>query len=416
MAVLAVLVLCGCSANIAQGPPPTLAVRAPSPVPLRFIVDGSFAADVEKTVDWLVAGNTFVQRALDDRAVADVYLTTHGQARWAGDCTVQVRALDRQGRLIIEGNKIHYCGWPGPHGDGVRAATVWAIEETVRGLSRGPVAAVASGAGSPALLELGAEAPQPPLGRMVRRDAVALVIGIDAYSEGLPPATGAVADAQLFAAFAQRTLGVPPEGIELLIGSSATKSAIEARLKEWLPRNASPRGDLFFYFAGHGAPDPVSGRRYLVPWDGNPQYIATQGIAVEDLVARLGKIPAAHVVAFLDACFSGGGGRSVLAPGTRPVVIESRAARRPPQGVVVFAATGPRETTGAYRGHGLFSYQLLRGLSGAADANGDRVITLGELTRFTHSSVATEARRQNRDQHPLAVGGRDDLVLTRLSP
>ncbi|MGH7250865.1 MAG: hypothetical protein ACREIK_03330, partial [Nitrospiraceae bacterium] len=52
--------------------------------------------------------------------------------------------------------------------------------------------------------------------------------------------------------------------------------------------------------------------------------------------------------------------------------------------------------------HGLFTYYLLRGLRGEADANHDGEVTLGELTAFLRESVPAAARSDFRqEQHPL---------------
>ncbi|MGH7166943.1 MAG: hypothetical protein ACREII_00275, partial [Nitrospiraceae bacterium] len=51
--------------------------------------------------------------------------------------------------------------------------------------------------------------------------------------------------------------------------------------------------------------------------------------------------------------------------------------------------------------HGLFTYYLLRGLRGEADANLDGEVTLGELAAFLRESVPAAARSDfKQDQHP----------------
>jgi hypothetical protein len=263
-----------------------------------------------------------------------------------------------------------------------------------------------------------ADDPVPRPAAFARPRAVALVIGIEHYrGEELPVATGAGGDAKLFADFAEKTLGVPREGIHLLTDAAATKSSIDAELHEWLPKNVSTTGEVFVYFAGHGAPDPSSGRRYLLPWDGVPKFVASQGVAVESLMDRLSGLRAARVYVFLDACFSGAGGRSVLPAGARPILIERRPPRAPTrQSVTLFTATGPNEITGATpSGRGLFSYYLLRGMNGDADADGDGRVTVGELATYAARHVADDARRQNRDQKPqlLAAPASRSAVLAQ---
>jgi hypothetical protein len=131
---------------------------------------------------------------------------------------------------------------------------------------------------------------------------------------------------------------------------------------------------------------------------------------------RLGKLRAARVFAFVDACFSGAGGRSVLAPGTRPLVLQRAQVGVAIPKLTVFSAAGADEITGALGGHGLFSYFVFKGFRGDADADRDGAVTFGELADYTTTNVANEARRQNRDQHPQAMGATAAIravVLTR---
>ncbi|MCA9527152.1 MAG: caspase family protein, partial [Myxococcales bacterium] len=157
---------------------------------------------------------------------------------------------------------------------------------------------------------------------------------------------------------------------------------------------------VYVYFSGHGAPDTETGDAYLVPYDANPAYIKTGGLPLADLQRTLGALKGQQVYLFLDACFSGQGDRSVLAQGTRPLVPVK--ALGVPTGLVTLAASAATETTGTHAGsgHGLFTYHLLAGLGGAADANGDHDVSLAELRDHLVEAVRVEARRQNRDQTP----------------
>jgi len=229
----------------------------------------------------------------------------------------------------------------------------------------------------------------------------AVIIGIEKYRDELPEATFAEADAKAFAAFAEKTLGVPAAHIKLLVGERAGRADIASVIEEWLPKNAVQAGGrVYVFFSGHGAPDTESGDAFLVPYDADPTYIKTRGYSVDALYGELGKLKGQQSLVFLDACFSGSGDRSVLAKGTRPLVpIKEPAARG---GVIAFAAASAKQTTGAADkgGHGLFSAHLLTGLAGAADANGDHDVTLAELVAHVSEKVSTEARLQNREQTP----------------
>ncbi|MEO1266631.1 MAG: caspase family protein [Myxococcota bacterium] len=260
-----------------------------------------------------------------------------------------------------------------------------------------PIAAVPAPAQPPAPAATG-----NPSSRTEGRNAWAVVIGIDTYREGLPPARHAEKDAQAFETYLRETLGVPPEQIKLLLGSRASRGDMASALEEWLPRNAgaTPKGPVYLFFSGHGAPDPETGDAYLVPWDADPAYLKTRGYPLTTLYTTLEKLPNAQVMVFLDACFSGSGDRSVIADGTRPLVPVHM--DKPKRDVATFAAAEAAQTTGAApkAEHGLFTYHLLAGLRGAADIDRDRNITLDELARYVTPQVQRDARLANREQTP----------------
>lgn len=248
-------------------------------------------------------------------------------------------------------------------------------------------------------------------------NAWAVVVGVENYRESLATASGAERDAEAFAAFARTTLNVPEANIKVLKGERASRADLQAALMEWLPRNAvQPGGKVYVFFSGHGAPDIEEGSAYLLPYDANPTYVKSGGIRVADLQAELGKLKGQQTFLFLDACFSGSGERSVLAQGTRPLVPVK--ALVPSQGVVTFSASQASETTGAHAasGHGLFTYHLLNALTGAADANSDRNVSLGEIQDHLVRSVQADARRDNREQTPtvaLPTGVDVHIVLVK---
>lgn len=130
-------------------------------------------------------------------------------------------------------------------------------------------------------------------------------------------------------------------------------------------------------------------------------------------------LPAREVLLVLDACFSGAGGRSVLAKGTRPLVANVATAVPESTKLVVLTASDADEITGSEeaQGHGLFTYHFLKGLSGAArDASG--AVTLESLYRYALPRVQDGARRQNRDQTPqlMPPAGGDRKATTLIPP
>jgi hypothetical protein len=244
-------------------------------------------------------------------------------------------------------------------------------------------------------LKLVSATPQPA--------SYAFIVGIERYRD-IPAATGAGADADGYAQLARQTLGLRDDHVRLAVGDHATRTDILEGL-EWLKSSVPPGGRAYFFFSGHGAPSPDSST-YLLPYDGNPKDVRRSAIAMGDVMAALGETQAREVLAVVDACFSGAGGRSVLPPGARPLMLVKDA--QPTAKVALFTASQGDEISGAAADGrtGAFTKYVLQGLGqGRADANGDGQISLAELDGWVAPRVAREAQRDKREQHPKLIVG-----------
>lgn len=221
----------------------------------------------------------------------------------------------------------------------------------------------------------------------------ALIVGIEKY-QALPDAQFAERDAASMREHL-RALGFPDRNIVFLAGKGAGKAALRKYLDSWLPLNVAPGARVFFYFSGHGAPGPETGQAYLVPYDGDLEFLETTAYSTKALYESLNALNAKEVIVAMDACFSGAGGRSVMARGTRPLV--AKIDTRPAQGskLVVLSAAGPDEVTGSdeAQGHGLFTYHLLSAFNQRKGR-----LSVKDAYLALRSKVADAARRQNRDQ------------------
>ena len=270
-----------------------------------------------------------------------------------------------------------------------------------------PDAAEAASAGPAAAAGKPSDVDKPSYSKKARPDDVAVVIGVDKYAS-LPPASYAERDAAAVRAHLV-ALGFPDRNVFSLIGPRATKSAFIKELETRLSRVAKPDSTVFVYYSGHGAPDPKNGDAYLVPYDGDPEFLEDTAYPLKRLYAKLGELKAKRVIVALDSCFSGVGGRSVLAKGVRPLVTKSTPAPADGGKVVALTAASGSEISGALdeQSHGLFTYYLLKGLNQGKTS-------LGELESFIKPQVEDEARRHNRDQTPQLAGA--DAAATELAP
>ncbi|MCM2304965.1 MAG: caspase family protein [Elusimicrobia bacterium] len=223
----------------------------------------------------------------------------------------------------------------------------------------------------------------------------ALVIGIERYREKLPPADFAAGDAKLAAEYFKRVLGVPEQNVAVLIDERATKGDFEKYFERWLPNRVEAGDEVFVYFSGHGSPNPAKGDAYLVPYDGDPTYIDQTGYPLARLYEGLAKLPAKSVTVAMDSCFSGAGGRSVLAKGARPLVTVSTVEALPAK-ITVLSASAGDQISNSYqeKGHGLFTYFLLKGLK-------EKGPDMKGVFEYLKPEVARTARRElNSDQDP----------------
>jgi uncharacterized caspase-like protein len=159
--------------------------------------------------------------------------------------------------------------------------------------------------------------------------------------------------------------------------------------------------DIYVYYAGHGAPDIKNRTAYLIPYDGDPNYASQTGYEVDAMTSNLSQLGARSVTVFLDACFSGANRESeILLAGARPIFMEVNPAMA--ENVTLFSAASGTEISSAWpeKQHGLFTYWMLKGLQGKADANSDKNLTVQELGDYIQENVSITAGKLDREQTP----------------
>lgn len=271
----------------------------------------------------------------------------------------------------------------------------------LRGTLREPAIAVAAGPAAAPAFQRSSEVDRPTYRRPENPNDFALVIGIERY-ENLPAAEFAERDAAAVREHL-RALGFPERNIIYLTGSKASRTGIEKYVETWLPLNLKEGSRLVVYYSGHGAPDTQDGQAYLVPWDGDSKFMKNTGYPLKRFYASLNALKASQVVVAMDACFTGEGGRSVLAKGARPLVAKVDMGPSGGDKVVVLAAAGADEITSTQSadGHGLFTYFFLKSLESRKGK-----ASVQELFDDLKPRVQDEARREGRDQTPQLFGAR----------
>ncbi|MBW2608620.1 MAG: caspase family protein [Deltaproteobacteria bacterium] len=228
------------------------------------------------------------------------------------------------------------------------------------------------------------------------KNAYAIVIGVEKYRQKLPKADFADNDARIMTEYLTKVMGYPEENIVTLINDHAAKSDMEKYFEKWLSNNVEKEGIVFVYYSGHGAPNPNTGDAYLVPYDGDPSFIEQTGYSLKRLYHNLNKLPAKEIIVVLDSCFSGAGGRSVLAKGARPLVMNMDKQVFHSDKIAILSASSGNQISSTHdkEGHGLFTYFFLKGIK---DGNTE----LGTLYNYLKPQVERIARKTyNNEQTP----------------
>jgi hypothetical protein len=257
----------------------------------------------------------------------------------------------------------------------------------------------------------------PPKSKTPRHaKSYAVVVGIEKYRD-VPGVDFAGRDARTVRDYLVESMGFPAENVALLLDDRASSTDLATYLGPWLTDRArTADSKVFVYYAGHGTAEAKTGETYLVPYEGDPAYPDTKAFAVSRLFDGLAKLPAGDIIVALDSCFSGMGGRSVIAQGTRPLINVKGAPV--PDNTVLLSASAANQISASSREarHGLMTYYLLRGLRGEADADGDAKVTTSELYGYLAPRVENDARAQHVEQRPAlspapdAIGARGSRV------
>lgn len=198
-------------------------------------------------------------------------------------------------------------------------------------------------------------------------------------------------DGNIFMQYCNRTLGIPEKNIQFLQNATLNDIRMGINKLENITsafETEAPR--VIVYYAGHGVPDESSKTAYLLPVDGSGTDYST-GYKLDDLYAALGSLPAARVMVFLDACFSGSVRGNEMIVSARGIALKVKSGE-PRGNMVVFSAAQGDES--AYPNndeqHGMFTYFLLKKLQETA---GD--VTLEELGEYINRHVRQQSAYEN---------------------
>lgn len=235
---------------------------------------------------------------------------------------------------------------------------------------------------------------------------VAVVVGNNLGGPGKVELRYAERDAQRVGELFGSLGGV--DDVRVLLGEDSTRlrEAIDQIATEAKSRGEEPPVVLFFY-SGHA--------------DDHALLMGPTRFPFAELRQRLNELPARVAIAFVDACQSGRlarrkGGRAVPVLDVR---FEDNKSYRGRVFITSSAANELSQETDELEAS-YFTHYLVSALRGAADASGDRLVSLDEAYQYVYrNTLARTADTLTGPQHPtydVDMTGQGELFLTRLTP
>ncbi|HEU0175884.1 MAG TPA: caspase family protein [Blastocatellia bacterium] len=240
--------------------------------------------------------------------------------------------------------------------------------------------------------------PQPDGGFSGRK--FALIVGVSRYrDEGINDLQFADADARELRDFLRRPEGggFKPDDILYLENEQATIESMNGALDRILSQ-AGQNDLILLFIAGHGGPDPAAPQNlYYVLYDTRIADLSHTALLMTTLQEKLSLARARRALVFIDTCHSAGlsGAQPTGGRGLENNLINLYSAKLfKEEGRAAITSSDVNELSYENKrwggGHGVFTYALLEGLRGQADANADSLITAGELFAYVRDRVRLE--------------------------
>ena len=238
--------------------------------------------------------------------------------------------------------------------------------------------------------------------KIVFENAYAVIIGLNKYEDSeIRMLEYADADARAFCQFLVEKIGFNKNNIRLLINEEATKRNIESAISNWLFKKVDEKSLVIIFFTGHGGletdyteieKDGVA--KYLLPYDAKLDELFSSAVSNRRFDELLLTIRSDKMVIFLDSCYSGGISKAGRAIGLREITEDPYEQIKGGSGRFVIAASKPdqRSYEDSSIRHGIFTYHLLRGLSGEADFDKDGYVYNMELFNYLSNEIPRSAR------------------------
>jgi hypothetical protein len=298
-----------------------------------------------------------------------------------------------EGKCFYANGDIYEGGWNvnAPNGEGVMRFT------------SGRVYGAVWMNGSP-VKELEANQPMPNVGPVSMEASSnvriwAVVVGVADYNH-MPKLKYTDNDAYEYAAFLKSVEGggLPERQVRVLIDEEATRNNILIAIQTQFQK-ADANDMVIMYFSGHG----LEGCFLPYDYDGMNNKLLHQ-----DVLKVFRDSKAKYKLCLGDACHSGTLTNTMAAKSPTRVTLDRyyEAFEQSSGGIALLMSSKGEEVSLEDSGlrRGVFSHYLIKGLKGEADVNGDKIVTISELSKYSYDKVRAYTQRQ---QTPVITGDYD---------
>ncbi len=277
-------------------------------------------------------------------------------------------------------------------------------------------------AGADHLEELAVDVDQIPLRARdyIQVNAVGVAIGVGTFRDpGLSGVQFAARDAEVMAKYFRTVGGIPAKQIRVLTDEHALKDDLAELFEDWLPQQVEPGWSVIVFFSGRAWVDHATGAVWLLPYEGSPAS-PQRLFSLRRLHAALDRLPIDSAVLCLDLTLTSASDSSPApaGEGKQPLWATGTLADGKGKLVQLLGISGRQEAHQYGRGrHGLFTYYLLKGLSGEADEDENGVVQVGELYDYVRTQVPQTAKVEfGNEQTPSALPSLEPSAKARLVP
>lgn len=234
------------------------------------------------------------------------------------------------------------------------------------------------------------------------QDRYALLIGISKYANPDINLNFAAADARALCSLLldPEIGGYKQENVRLLTDDQATRKNIISALKTWLGNRVRAEDSVLVFYSGHGALGNAS-EAYWVTYDADVEDLASSAVSNHEISTLIASMPARRKLTLIDSCYSEATAKKYRALVPSEVFNEFKG-----EGVVTITASTGQQKSVETGGHGAFTYHLLDGLNGKADANTNGVVEMDEVWGYLNQKVQKTAADAGNKQTPVLMADR----------